>query len=80
MRTVFEIPIEVYHLCLTRFGLRSREYALLQNGVIARDENGNESVQILCDEEAAQLIRTKFNELCPDLVHQIKEYPENSVT
>lgn len=78
MRTVFEIPLDIYHICLTRFGLRSREYAILQNGVITRDDSGNEFVQILCDEQAAQLVRAKFNDACPDLVDRIRERPENS--
>jgi hypothetical protein len=78
MRIIFEIPIDVYHLCLTRFGLRSREYAILQNGVIMRDDAGNEFVHVLCDEEAAQLIRAKLNEACPDLLHRIRERPANS--
>jgi hypothetical protein len=78
MKVMFEIPIELYHLCLTRFGLKSREYSILQNGVIARDENGNEVVQVLCDEEAARLVRKKLAEVCPELVDKIKERPENS--
>jgi hypothetical protein len=79
MKVIFEIPIELYHLCLTRFGLRSREYSILQNGVIARDENGDEVVQVLCDEQAARLVRKKFAEACPEFVDRIKERPENSV-
>jgi hypothetical protein len=77
MNVIFEIPIELYHLCLTRFGLKSREYSILQNGVIARDENGDEVVQVLCDEEAARLVRKKIAEACPELVGKIKERPEN---
>ena len=78
MKVIFEIPIELYHLCLTRFGLRSREYSILQNGVIARDENGDEVVQVLCDEQAAQLLRKKLADVCPEFVDKIKERPENS--
>jgi hypothetical protein len=78
MKIIFEVPIEVYHLCLTRFGLRSREYLILQNGVIARDENDDEVVQVLCDEEDAQMIRKRFAEVCPEHIHRIKERPGNS--
>ena len=77
MRTVFEIPIDIYHLCLTRFGMRAKEYAILQNGIIARDDLGSEFVQILCDEESARLVREKFAEVCPDLASQIKQCSEN---
>ena len=59
-------------------GLKSREYSILQNGVVARDEHGDEVVQILCDEEAAKLIRKKLSDVCPDLVDRIKERPENN--
>lgn len=76
MRIVFEIPLEIYHVCLTRFGLRSREYAIMQNGVIVQDDRGREFVEILCDEEDAQLIRTRISEVCPDLAPQIRERPE----
>ena len=76
MRIVFEIPLEIYHVCLTRFGLRSREYAIMQNGVIVQDDRGREFVEILCDEEDAQLIRTRISEVCPDLAPQIRERRE----
>ena len=78
MRTFFEIPIGVFQLCATRFGLRSKEYTIVQNGVITRDERGGAFVEILCDEESAQLIRDKFAELCPDLAAEVRERKENS--
>lgn len=78
MRIVFEIPIEIFHVCLTRFGLGSRAYAIMQNGVIIRDDSGSEFVEILCDEDTARLLRTRISEACPDLGPQIRERQENS--
>jgi hypothetical protein len=75
---MFQIPIWVYQLCVTRFGPRSQEYTILQNGVISRDERGVEFVEILCDEDSAQLIREKILDVCPDAAAEVRERRENS--
>jgi hypothetical protein len=78
MKIIFEIPMRVYQLCGTRFGLRSKEYSILQNGVISRDASGSEFVQILCDADSAGLIREKLAEVCPDAAAQVRERQENA--
>jgi hypothetical protein len=75
---MFQIPMRVYQLCVTRLGPRSQEYTILQNGVISRDDRGDDFVEILCDEASAQLIREKILEVCPDAAAEVRERRENS--
>ena len=78
MRVVLELPIEVYHLCLPRFPLNSREYRAVANGVIARNEAGDEVIQILCETRMAQAIRKLFADLCPEALDKLRELPEKT--
>lgn len=67
-----DIPIEPYLICMTRFGINSPEYVKLKNGVILRDTNGNETVEILCDHDRAKKILEMTAQLCPEAFPQIQ--------
>jgi hypothetical protein len=78
MRVILEIPLDVYHLCLTRFPLNSLEYRLLKNGVVVRNDRGEEVIHVLCEPEMARAIRMLFAAACPEALDRIKEFPENN--
>ena len=78
MRVILEIPLDRYHTCLPRFPLNSREYRALTNGVIARNEVGDEVIQILCESEIAKAVQKLFAKLCPEALDTIKELPEKT--
>jgi len=67
-----DIPIEPYLICMTRFGINSPEYVKLKNGVVLRDTNGNETVEILCDHDRAKKILEMTAQLCPEAFRQIQ--------
>ena len=67
-----DIPIEPYLFCMTRFGINSPEYVKLKNGVVLRDTNGNETVEILCDHDRAKKILEMTAQLCPEAFPQIQ--------
>ena len=67
----FDIPIETYLICMTRFGINSSEYIRLKNGIVSRDADGHEIVQILCDHDHAKKILEMTAQLCPEAFPQI---------
>jgi hypothetical protein len=67
-----DIPMEAYLLCVTRCGIKSPEYRMLKNGVVSRDAEGNEVVQILCDHERAKMILEMIAQLCPEALSHIQ--------
>jgi hypothetical protein len=67
-----DIPIEPYLLCMTRFAMNSPEYIKLKNGVVLRDANGNEIVEILCEHDRAKKILEMVAQLCPEAFPQIQ--------
>ena len=67
-----DIPIEPYLICMTRFGINSPEYVKLKNGVVLRDADGNEIVEILCDQNRAKKILEMTAQLCPEALPQIQ--------
>lgn len=78
MKIIVEIPLDAYTLCLTKFKLRSPEYLLLRNGVIVRDDDGAQLVQILCDAEKLPAILAMINDICPEFSDQVRQRPEVS--
>jgi hypothetical protein len=77
VKILIEIPMEPYLLCLTRCGIRSREYLMLKNGVVVRDPEGAELVQILCEQERARLIRETVARFCPEALGRIRQTIDN---
>ena len=76
-----DIPIGPYLLCMTRFGIHSPEYAKLKNGVVLRDSDGNEIVEILCEHDRAKKILEMTAQLCPEAFPQIQprlDFPDTS--
>jgi hypothetical protein len=76
MKVILEIPIDTYMICLMRFRLRSREYQMLRNGIISRDDRGDEIVEILCDAEKAKFMRNIIADLCPESLSKINQRPD----
>ena len=66
MKVTIDIPMESYLLCMTRCGVKSPAYLMLKNGIVVRDNAGNEAVQILCDSGRARMILATIAEVCPE--------------
>jgi hypothetical protein len=57
---------------MTRFGINSPEYVKLKNGVVLRDPDGHEIVEILCDQSRAKKILEMTAQLCPEALPHIQ--------
>jgi dUTPase len=75
IKVMIDIPMESYLLCMTRCGLKSPEYLMLKNGVIVRDSEGTEVVQILCNRERAKMILEAIAALCPESLSRVEQRP-----
>lgn len=69
-----DIPIEPYLLCMTRFGIHCPESIALKNGVLLRDADGNEVVEILCNQDRAKKILELTAQLCPEALPRIHHH------
>ena len=76
MKSILEIRLEDYHLCVTRFPLNSPEYKHLQNGVQVRNDRGQQVIHVLCDPEMLSAIRQLFAKFCPEAAARLREIPE----
>ena len=76
MKTVLEILLTDYHLCVTRFPLHSPEYKALQNGITVRNDRGKQVIHVLCDQEMLTAIREMFAKYCPEAAARLREIPE----
>jgi dUTPase len=77
MKVIVEIPMEAYLLCVTRCGLTSPEYLMLKNGIVQRDSEGNEVVQILCNRERAKVLLETVAKVCPEALLNIQPRPDS---
>jgi hypothetical protein len=50
---------------------------MLKNGVVVRDPEGAELVQILCEQERARLIRETVARFCPEALGRIRQTIDN---
>jgi hypothetical protein len=76
MKVMLDIPMEPYLLCVTRCGLKAPEYLMLKNGIVVRDAEGKEVVQILCDRQRAKMILEMVAKLCPEALLHIQHRPD----
>ncbi|HEX5021769.1 MAG TPA: hypothetical protein VFX54_13965 [Candidatus Binatia bacterium] len=59
MKILVSIPIEIYNGLLGRCSLLSREYLILKNGIIRRDDDKRSehlTVEILCEAQRAKFL------------------------
>ena len=61
------ISIEAYKVMLVKCDASRPEYALLINGVIVRDSEGKEQVELICGSEDAKRIVDFVATDCPEL-------------
>jgi hypothetical protein len=67
MEMMVVIPIDAYRAMLEKCDASRAEYALLKNGVIARNSEGNEQLEIICGPEEAKQIVDFAATNCPEL-------------
>ncbi len=63
-KVMLAIPMLYYQTVLARSAVLWPEYRALKNGIINRDANGNEIVEILCDPQRVKLIFDFANRIC----------------
>jgi hypothetical protein len=59
MKVLVTIPVETYNGLLGRCSMLSREYLILKNGIIKRDQEGSAeqpTVEILCEVQRAKFL------------------------
>jgi hypothetical protein len=67
MEMMVVIPLEAYNAMLDKCDTSRAEYALLKNGVIVRNSEGKEQVEIICDANKAKQIVNFAATDCPEL-------------
>ena len=72
MKIMVVIPMKPYRFWLARCEPTRAEYLWLKNGIIARNGDGREEVQILCDNERAKLIMDYAARACPEVLPYIQ--------
>ena len=70
MDIVLSIPIERYDGLLNKIKINSREYILLKNGIVKRDEN---VIEVPCEMERAKQLLEFARFLHPDAAASIEE-------
>ena len=70
MKTIVAIPMASYQSILSRFPIKSPEYALLKNGVVT-EQGGSQVVNILCDEKRADNLCYLINRISPEFISAI---------
>ena len=79
MKVLVSMPTEVYDGLLAKCSLLSREYLILKNGVVKRDQGGNakqDTVEVLCEDHRAKFLLDLATLVFPDAV----TYLEKSIT
>ena len=72
MEMMVVIPIETYRAMLVKCDSTRAEYALLKNGVVIRNGEGNEEVEILCDAAGAKGMMDFAATECPEMIPFIR--------
>jgi sulfur carrier protein ThiS len=78
MKVLMSIPTEVYDGLLAKCSMMSREYLILKNGVVIRDQDRiakQDMVEILCEHERAKFLLDFVTIVFPDAASAI----ENSI-
>ena len=74
MKILIDMSLEHYDRFVAKCDIASREYSILTNGVIIRDQKSDEQrlIAILCDMDEAVRILYAASVLYPDAVPAIK--------
>ena len=74
MKVLIEMPEEHYDLLVAECNITSREYSILKNGVVTRDQQSGSDrrmIEILCETEEADQLLDIANRLYPSAVPDI---------
>ena len=72
MEMMVIIPMESYRAMLAKCDSTRPEYTLLRNGVVIRNREGNEEVEILCDAAGAKQLMEFASSGCPEIIPFIR--------
>ena len=59
MKVLVSMPTDIFDGLLAKCSVLSREYLILKNGVVRRDQDGNvdqDTVEVLCDAQRAKFL------------------------
>jgi len=76
MKVLVSMPTEVYDGLLPKCSMLSREYLILKNGVVKRDQDGNpgqDTVEVLCEGQRAKFLLDLATLIFPDAVPYIEK-------
>jgi hypothetical protein len=65
-RVSIEMPVHVYDGFVTKCDQSSREYTILKNGLVVRQENPGNTVVVLCEMIEAQKLLILASKTYPD--------------
>ena len=76
MKVLVSMPAEVYDGLLTKCSVLGREYVILKNGVVRRDQEGDvkqDTVEVLCEGQRAKFLLDFATLVFPDAVPYIEK-------
>ena len=73
------IPLRPYKVWIARCEPQSPQYRHLTNGIIVRRADGQEEVQILCDEKRARDILDYAARVCPEVAPFITRITDSEI-
>jgi hypothetical protein len=72
MEMMVIIPMDSYRAMLEKCDSTRPEYTLLRNGVVTRNRDGSEKVEILCDAAGAKRMTDFAATGCPEIIPFIR--------
>jgi hypothetical protein len=73
MKILVDIPMDDYNMFLQKCEATRPEYELLKNGIITKDREKRDAVEILCDVEDAKMILDLASQICPHAAPHVQE-------
>jgi hypothetical protein len=76
MKVLIKMSQEHYDLFVAECDITSREYTILKNGIVTRDQQtgaDRRTIEILCDREEADQLLDTATRLYPDAVPEIEK-------
>ena len=73
MKILDDIPMHDYNMFLQKCEATRPEYELLKNGIITKDREKRDAVEILCDVEDAKMILDLASQICPHAAAHVQE-------
>jgi hypothetical protein len=74
MKILLVIPKLYYKMLLDRSAMLWPEYRALKNGILMRNDTGQEEIHIVCDSHSVQLILNFAGRVCSEAIPHIQQF------